>query len=224
VYYPRQSRFLGVLLSIGSLCVTGAIEAGELGGKVTIRPVQSTPNPADEVQPGSSLFETLRPTNPLEEVVIWVMGASQGHGRHLEPSISQKQKSFEPRVLPIKVGTTVKFPNKDTFYHNVFSRSKLKPFNLGRYPKGEFRSITFDATGVIQVYCDIHSHMKAYVVVCPSDAFTVPEADGRYQISDIPAGTYQVNAWHPSFDLQSFDRQVREVKVTSGSTEVNFEF
>jgi len=122
------------------------------------------------------------------------------------PKLAQKDQCFVPRVVPIAVGTTVDFPNMDPIYHNVFSPSPLKRFDLGKYPRGESRAVTFNRPGVVNVFCDIHSDMEAFVLVLPHHAFTQPDADGRYALPALPAGHYVLRAWHP--DLHEIRREV----------------
>jgi hypothetical protein len=100
-------------------------------------------------------------------------------------------------VLAIQVGTTVDFPNRDPIYHNVFSVSPAKRFDLGKYAQGHSRRVRFDKAGVINVYCDIHSDMAAWVYVVPHHVFAQANAAGRFTLPELPAGTYTLKAWHP---------------------------
>jgi hypothetical protein len=120
-------------------------------------------------------------------------------------------------VLPIVKGTTVDFPNKDPIFHNVFSLSGTKSFDLGRYPQDDSRSVTFDQTGVVPVFCHLHSNMSAIILVLDSTFFAVPDAAGHYRIEDIPAGTYTLVGWH-----ERSERVELQVEVLSGqSVELN---
>ena len=111
-------------------------------------------------------------------------------------SIRQQREMFVPHVLAVVVGSTVDFPNADPFFHNVFSFSKPHPFDLGRYPKGHSRSVRFDSPGVVQVFCDIHSQMSAFILVFAHRFFAVTDDQGRYQIEGVPPGRYVVVAWY----------------------------
>jgi len=111
-------------------------------------------------------------------------------------TLRQHGERFVPHVLPVVRGTTVAFPNDDPLFHNVFSLSRAKSFDLGRYPRGGARSVTFDRTGVVQVFCHIHSDMSAVTLVLDNLYFAVPDADGRYTIPRLPPGDYTVVAWH----------------------------
>jgi plastocyanin len=110
--------------------------------------------------------------------------------------INQKGSHFDPELVAIPVGSTVEFPNSDPIFHNVFSLSGAKSFDLGYYPKGKSRSVKFDKSGVVQVYCHIHSNMYAAIVVTASPWFGKPSSDGAFSWSDVPAGHYRLVAWH----------------------------
>ena len=110
--------------------------------------------------------------------------------------LRQKAERFTPRMLPVVRGTTVHFPNDDALFHNVFSLSSAKEFDLGRYPRGVSRSVTFDKAGVVQVFCHTHSDMSAVVLVLDNPYFAVPDAEGRYAIPNLPPGDYILVAWH----------------------------
>ena len=109
--------------------------------------------------------------------------------------LDQKGQQFIPRVLAITVGTIVDLPNNDTTFHNAFSLSPFKTFDLGRYPPGRTRSVRFDRAGPVPVFCDIHSHMSAYVLVFSHPFFAVTDEAGRYTIPGVPPGTYSLAIW-----------------------------
>lgn len=110
--------------------------------------------------------------------------------------MDQRNETFVPHVLAITVGTTVDFPNSDKFYHNVFSLSKTRRFDLGRYAAGHSKAVIFDQPGIVRVFCDIHSHMNAYILVFSHPFYAVTDAEGRYHIDNVPPGTYGVVAWN----------------------------
>jgi plastocyanin len=109
--------------------------------------------------------------------------------------LDQRGQQFVPRVLAITVGTIVDIPNNDTVFHNAFSLAPIRPFDVGRYPPGRTRSVKFDRPGIIPVFCDIHSHMSAYILVFSHPFFAVTDDTGRYTIPGVPAGTYSVAIW-----------------------------
>jgi plastocyanin len=109
--------------------------------------------------------------------------------------MDQRNEQFVPRLLAITVGTVVEFPNSDTQFHNVFSLSRTHPFDLGRYRPGRTGAERFDRPGLVRVFCDIHSHMSAYILVFSHPYFAVTDAQDRYAISGVPAGSYTLMAW-----------------------------
>jgi plastocyanin len=133
--------------------------------------------------------------------------------------MDQRNETFVPHVLAITVGTTVDFPNSDQTYHNVFSLSKTKPFDLGRYAAGRSKSVRFDRPGIVRVFCDIHSHMSAFILVFGHGFFSVTDDEGRYRIDDVPPGTYTVVVWNELLPQVS-----RQVTVPSEGGIVDLDF
>ncbi len=136
------------------------------------------------------------------------------------PILDQRNLQFHPEVLPVLVGTTVDFPNRDNLFHNVFSYSQPKEFDLGRYPRDDSRSVLFNRPGTVRVYCDIHADMYATILVLPNPYFTTPADDGAYTITGVPEGRYTIVLW--------VDRGVAErqsIVVRAGETaELNFTY
>jgi plastocyanin len=110
--------------------------------------------------------------------------------------LRQRGERFAPHVLPIVTGTTVEFPNDDDLFHNVFSLSRAKVFDLGRYPRGTSKSVTFGTAGVVQVFCHLHADMSGIVLVLDNSFYVVPDAQGRYVIDGVPPGDYRLVAYH----------------------------
>ncbi len=134
------------------------------------------------------------------------------------PVLDQHQMMFRPLVLPVCAGTTVDFPNNDNLYHNVFSYSPSREFDLGRYPRGQSRSVTFTRPGVVKVYCDIHAYMYATILVLDNPFFSSPSDDGKYEISGIPPGTYRLGYWYGRKKISSVQVVVKPGQITT----VNF--
>lgn len=111
------------------------------------------------------------------------------------PSMAQKDRMFVPSILAVPVGATVQFPNLDPFFHNVFSYSKSKRFDLGRYPAGDSESVMFDRAGIVSVFCEIHYSMRAYVHVLDTPYFAVTDDERRFEIADVQAGEYVMHVW-----------------------------
>jgi plastocyanin len=133
--------------------------------------------------------------------------------------IAQKGAAFSPHVLPVVAGTTVEWPNNDDIFHNVFSMSDVKPFDLDLY-KGNppDKRVTFDKPGQVDVFCSIHANMHCVVLVLQNPYYAVAAGDGRYAITNIPPGAYKLKAWH-----ERMPAQVKEITVPEqGELKVNF--
>ena len=138
----------------------------------------------------------LAPESERRHVVVYLRDARPQVVTPTRVAIRQVNESFTPRVVAVTIGSEVEFPNDDPIYHNVFSLSRAKNFNLGRYPRGETRRVRFDRPGVVKVFCDIHSHMSATVMVFDHPWFAVPSEDGRFELPPMPPGDRQITAWH----------------------------
>jgi len=133
-------------------------------------------------------------------------------------TMEQKGREFLPDMLVLPAGSTVSFPNLDPIFHNVFSLSGPKEFDLGNYPKDHTRTVTFAKSGVVFVNCHLHANMGAVLVITPNQWNTRADGAGRFTLADVPAGSYTIVAWHKA---AGFFRQ--QVTVTSsGSTPVSF--
>jgi len=180
---------------------------GIIRGTLRVPPLAARGAPALNPYAGrASSLPNARPVphGLVTDAVIYIESLRPGVDSMLarpdrRPRLSQKDQAFAPRVVPVAAGTSVDFPNLDPIYHNVFSPSPLKRFDLGKYPRGQSKSVTFGRPGVVNVYCDIHSDMEAFVLVLPNRVFTQPGAAGGYELPPLPAGRYAVRAWHPDF-------------------------
>lgn len=196
-----------------------AARPGAITGRVELRrppaPVNRRPGVADLGSPAVALAAERQMS------VVYLETAPRGAFAENEPGLAvmdQRNETFVPHVLAITTGTTVTFPNSDRIYHNVFSLSKTKPFDLGRYAVGRSKSVRFDRPGIVRVFCDIHSHMSAFILVFSHPFFDVTDGSGRYRIEDVPPGTYTLVAWNEGVTSES-----RQVTVTDGgSTEADF--
>jgi hypothetical protein len=117
---------------------------------------------------------------------------------------------FMPHVLPVMVGTTVEWPNKDDIYHNVFSYSEARSFDLGLYKDSAGKAVTFDKPGQVDVFCSIHANMSCVVLVLQNPYFAVTDDRGGYSITNVPAGTYRLKAWHERLPPQTMEITVPE--------------
>lgn len=129
--------------------------------------------------------------------------------------MQQVNRRFEPDMVVIPTGGTVTFPNMDPIFHNVFSLSKPKSFDLGNYPKGDSRSVTFPKPGIVYVNCHLHPNMAGVIVVTPNAWYSTVPKDGNFSIHDVAPGTYTIVAWHKA---AGFIR--REIRVTGAHENV----
>jgi plastocyanin len=160
----------------------------------------------------------VREAADLSNIVIWLtpLGPAAGavsdppSGRPA-PQIAQINKSFDPHVLVIQVGTPVQFPNKDPFLHNVFSLFNGRRFDLGFYEAGSSKTVHFDRAGVSFLFCNIHPEMSGAVVAVDTPYFGMSDRSGRVSIANVPDGRYQLNVWYERSlpeDLQAAGRTV----------------
>lgn len=143
--------------------------------------------------------------SPLDDVVISAHrldGDTQLTQSTSTMRMDQLKARFIPRVLPVTVGDSVEFVNKDRFFHNVFSLHPENKFNIGRRPTGEVAVHTFIDTGVVDVFCDIHPQMSATILVLDTPWFTKPDSSGAFQLHGLPEGRYSVRAFHPEHGSQ----------------------
>ena len=127
--------------------------------------------------------------------------------------IEQRGKTFEPHVMAVPVGSTVSFPNFDAVYHNVFSLSKSKAFDLGLYKNGQTREVTFDKPGIVRLGCNIHASMSAYLIVVDAPHYAVVGEDGSFTFASLAPGKYKVRAWSE----RSGDPLTTTITITAGT-------
>ncbi len=175
------SLILGVLLIFTSVS-NGSPNMGYVTGKVTVF---------------QKKLWKLKKKNDMSGVIVYITGFKSAAPKEI-PDIVQKDKHFSPHILPVVSGQKVRFPNHDKIYHNVFSISSIKSFDLGQYKSSEPpKLVTFEKSGLVPIYCNIHPEMLTYVVVLENNAYAITDKDGTFQIGNTPPGTYKVNAWLP---------------------------
>src|ERR1700691_1969877 len=136
-------------------------------------------------------------------VVVWLMppdestqAAASRVALDQSSQLVQQNKTFEPHILVVRVGTLVQFPNRDPFFHNIFSLYDGKRFDLGLYEAGTTRSVRFDRPGVSFLFCNIHAEMSAVVIVVDTPYFAMSDRNGHLMIPDVPDGRYQMHVWY----------------------------
>ena len=205
----RLVSLLGLLALTPSL----AFAQAAIEGRVELPKTKSAPVVAkryDIVTAGG----VLSTSPPL--AVVYLEGSFPKAINSPAKEVAQKDLTFIPALLPIQVGTKVEFPNqeKDT-YHNIFSYSPAKRFDLGRYRPDEkpVPSVVFDVAGLVTLRCDIHEHMRGLILVLATPHFTITDENGRFRLSGLPAGHYTLKAW-----IDSRTTREHPVELKSGST------
>jgi plastocyanin len=147
--------------------------------------------------------------------VVYLEGSFPKPASLPKKHVLQKDLIFSPGLLPVQVGTSVEFPNEDDTYHNIFSYSPAKRFDLGRYRKEErpIPAQTFDQPGLVTLRCDIHEHMRGLILVLDTPYFVTTDAEGKYRLTGIPPGKYTLKAW-----VDSKTTHARSIEVKSGAT------
>jgi hypothetical protein len=157
-------------------------------------------------------------------VVVW-LEPPDGTERRIEPlrvrpRIVQRNKQFEPHLVVVTVGSSIEFPNLDPYFHNVFSLFDGKRFDLGLYEAGSSKTVTFSRAGVSYVFCNIHPEMSAVVVAVDTPYYAVSNRAGAFTIPGVPAGRYQVMAWHERHKLEAPAEFPRDVRVSSAASSI----
>ena len=217
-------------MSLTSLLVfAGKLSGGEITGTVHAEPKAGAEMSAIAARAAysSRKFEFVEKVDyaAMREFVVGIEGPV---GTNAAPTnvvtvttsrVTQDGAVFTPHILPVMVGTRVEWPNNDDIYHNVFSDSDAKQFDLDLYkgnPPG--KNVIFDKPGKVDVYCSIHANMHCIVLVMANPYFAMTDADGHYTISNVPSGTYKLKAWH-----ERLPSDEREISVpASGATNVDF--
>jgi plastocyanin len=140
---------------------------------------------------------------PAADVVVWLEAPTAPRPQERRFVMRQRNMQFTPRVLVAPVGSTVELPNDDRVFHNVFSFTNGKPFDLGLYPTGASKHITLDRPAVNRLFCNIHPHMGAYIVAVDSPYYATSDRAGTFAIRDVPPGRYTYYAWRSGADTLS---------------------
>jgi len=161
-------------------------------------------------------------------VVVWLAplsGTEPGSGPVRTASVRkavlvQKNKIFEPHVLVIPVGSEVEFPNKDPFFHNVFSLFEGKRFDLGLYEAGSSRSLRFDRPGISYLFCNIHSEMSAVIIALDTPYYAISNRAGEITVPNVPAGRYMLHVWREGSSTDALKGLSRPIEVSGDSTSI----
>jgi plastocyanin len=158
----------------------------------------------------------------IADAVVFVQGPPEDADRPRRPQmVDQVDKTFVPGLLPIVVGTSVRFPNHDQIHHHVYSFSPAKTFELPLYKGEEAPAVLFDKVGVVKIGCNIHDWMSGIILVLPTPHFAVTDGQGHFVLEDLPAGTYSLAAWHSLSKVKPEDT-VQSVAVGAEAARVSF--
>jgi plastocyanin len=198
------------------------IAPGTIRGRVDVRAERSVLDARPD--PGALGMGQARDPRERRSSVVYLETAPRAafeSGEDHRARLNQRDERFVPHVLAIVAGTWVDFPNADATYHNVFSLSKGNEFNLGRYASGRSRAVRFERPGIVRVFCEIHSHMSAFILVFAHRFFAVTDDEGRYRIDGIPPGTYTLAVWN---ETVHGDPPRRQITVSEGGGEIVADF
>jgi plastocyanin len=220
VFQPRLAVAIA-LLGLLAAPTFAARRDGDVTGTVTMPAPKKGKKPA---YPGTGSSERLR-----GPAVVFIDGVKGDFKPPAEKVVmEQKGRQFQPLALAILKGTTVSFPNRDDEYHNAFSRSDARTFDLGRYATNESKDETFDKAGLVRIRCEIHSNMHAVIVVLENPHFAVTDDKGVFAIKGVPPGKYKVYAFHEDFEPKEkaddpLRAVVKEIEVTKDGVKVDFD-
>jgi plastocyanin len=200
----------------------GALQGGSIHGTVTAEVKSQGDGAGDGGSYGSRKYKFLEQVDysKFRDFVVSIddIEAVPADGKRPEARVEQKNGTFVPRILPITAGTQVEWPNRDDIFHNVFSISETRPFDLGYYKsKDDAKSVIFEKPGRVDVFCSIHSQMNCIILIMPNPWFSPTDRKGQYEIKDVPAGTYRIKAWHERLPPKYLEITVPE----NGSVELN---
>jgi hypothetical protein len=201
-----------LLLLLSGLVPENALAQATVEGRVALPKTSSAPvmNKRYEVVTKGGVIRTSPPI-----AVIYLEGEFPKLNPPPTKQMVQKEFTFVPLLLPVQAGTRVEFPNLDDTYHNIFSYSPAKRFDLGRYRPDErpIPAQIFDVPGLVTLRCDIHEHMRGLILVLDTPHFVTSDSEGRFRLTDLPAGRHTLKAW-----LSSKTTLERMIELKGGAT------
>jgi len=203
---PRRPTAITIACVIGILLLAVSSPAQQLtaSGRVITENASSHAGAREK----SHIVVWLEPMDPKSEPPV--QSVTEQH-----ISLTQKNKSFDPHLLVVRVGSVVDFPNRDPFFHNVFSLFDGKRFDLGLYEAGTTRHVRFDRAGVCYIFCNIHPEMSAVVIVVDTPYYAVASGSGSFSIPAVPAGRYQLHVWDERSLPETLTQLTHEVTLSA---------
>jgi plastocyanin len=196
--------------SVPASDVRGQAAPGVIEGRITLEPPPPARRAANRYPGGPAETHHIQQLPAFAYLVGRIPGAAPDGA---DPTMTQRDTTFLPPVVAVRAGGTVVFPNGDPFFHNVFSYSSAQRFDLGRYPQGESKSVTFGEPGIVEVFCEVHEFMRGAIIVTENPFHAVVGEDGSFRIPGVPVGEHTIAFWHP--DHQPLEQRV---VVTAGGT------
>lgn len=208
---------------IGGCPISRASFAREMGILVVLLTAAAVTLPAQQtsLKAHADLTRNGHRLKDASQVVVWLtpIGTAVDPPQQTEiPKLVQKDKAFHPSLLVIPVGGKVEFPNRDPFFHNVFSLFEGKRFDLGLYESGDTRVVQFDKPGVSFIFCNIHVQMSAVVIAVKTPYYAISNARGELSLPNVPPGRYQLQVFHASVAPETLRTLSREITVAAGDT------
>jgi plastocyanin len=216
-------RIVGALCWLLALFTCVCVRAGAAPLAAQTSPVTAE---VSVTKPGTAGHQRGTTGNRADEsqVVVWLTPLDGAAAKDAAkpatdkvPQLGQRNKSFEPHVIVVQVGSLIQFPNKDPFFHNIFSMYDGKRFDLGLYEAGTSRSVRFDRPGVSFLFCNIHAEMSAVVIVVDTPYFAMSDRAGHLTIPNVPDGRYQMHVWYERSLPENLKGLSRMVTISPGS-------
>jgi plastocyanin len=194
------------ILGIMCLASAGVLQAGDVTGRIILSATQKSKGDL------SGVVVSLSP--------IGESRAAEARRAPIRATLVQKDKTFSPHILVIPPGSVVEFPNRDPFFHNVFSLFEGKRFDLGLYESGSTRSVKFDRPGVSYIFCNIHPQMNAIVISLDTPYYALAEKSGNIRISNVAPGQYLLQLWAEGLNSEEMEKLSRRVTVTRDTVDL----
>ncbi|MGB7846272.1 MAG: hypothetical protein WBL63_11700 [Candidatus Acidiferrum sp.] len=214
------ARRLGKVIGACAVLACSATSASGQHSSVSMRIMIQSKAETKKDKPAKATSDAL-------DVVVWLKlldraggEAALGDVNHRKLQLVQHNKSFQPHVLVVPVGSVVAFPNRDPFFHNVFSLFDGKRFDLGLYEAGASNSVHFDRVGVSFLFCNIHPEMSAVVIAVDTPYFGLSDRAGRITIPNVPEGKYELHVWYERSSPEDLKNLTRTVTISSPTTDL----
>jgi hypothetical protein len=213
----RETK-LAIALMLSACAAGVCAQTTTVRGRVeVVREAKTDGNKSSKAKPG----EAKSRNGTIPATVVWLT-PTPGSGIELDPPkpneggnprLVQKNKSFEPRILVVPAGSMVEFPNRDPFFHNVFSLFEGKRFDLGLYEAGTTRAVRFDRQGISYIFCNIHPEMSAVIITVSTPLYAIAKEDGEVSIAGVPYGRYMLHIWSEGMGPENGKPLTREVTI-----------